>query len=198
MAKPTMVSVPQTEINQFNCEQEILKVQPKINDAMLLGNVYLVQQLEDQQTMMQDELVQHKQAITGVFAEIDELDKPIAEVVARLKPLYTDPSLEEVGAMQRKRIEDTDAYSKKAAPWKQSSPRGRPFARGPKEVWEQVLPVYELERGVREVVARMRGRAEAEFLQDQQDRAADKARFDAGLAPELGNGLGNGAAAPGA
>jgi hypothetical protein len=45
--------------------------------------------------MKQDELDQHKQAITGVFAEIDELDKPIAEVVACLKPLYTDPSAEE-------------------------------------------------------------------------------------------------------
>eukprot|EP01046_Picozoa_sp_COSAG06_P074419 COSAG06_NODE_22754_length_714_cov_0.673171_2_plen_82_part_00 len=65
------------------------------------------------------------------------------------------------------------------------------FARNPKEAaggWEQVLPAYELERQVREVVARQAKRREQIFVEAQQERAEDKARFDAGLALELGNG----------
>jgi hypothetical protein len=192
----------------FKCEQKMKEANVEMDEAEELGDTDTVIEMEDLLAKKKEQLDRHKETITGVFAEIDELDTLIAKVVARCQPLYTDPSLEKVAAAQdqRKRIEASVGTSKLGdktgvwAPWKcgRSSPRGGLFARNPKEAaggWEQVLPAYELERQVREVVARQQKRAERRFLEAQQEREADKARFAAGLAPELGNGV---AAASGA
>ena len=193
--------MPQIEINVFNCEQKMKEANVEMDDAEELGDEDTVIEMEDLLAKKQEQLNRHRETITGVFAEIDELDTLIAKVVARCQPLYTDPSLEKVAAAQdqRKRIEASVGTSKLGdktgvwAPWKcgRSSPRGGLFARNPKEAaggWEQVLPAYELERQVREVVARQAKRREQIFVEAQQERAEDKARFDRGLALELGNG----------
>jgi len=186
----------QTELMIFKCEQAIKAASQEMEDAEQILDEDLYAEQEEKEAKAKEQLARHQQNITGVFAEKDDLDKMIVQVVDRFQPLYTDPSLETAGKAQRTRIEATDAH----APWKRQDPAalgkagkkcGVPDAAGC--LWEPVLPAYELERQVREVIARQASRRERVILERQQEAAADKARFYAGLAPELTNG-----AAPGA
>ena len=182
----------QIDINMFKCEQKMKEASEEMDDAEELGDTDTVIEMEDSLTKKKEQLDRHRETITGVFAEIDELDTLIAKVVARCQPLYTDPSLEKVAAAQdqRKRIEASVGASKlgdKTGVW-------APWKRGRTGSWDQVPPAFALETQVRQIVAGQQKRAERYFLEAQQEREADKARFDADLAPELANA----AAAPGA
>jgi hypothetical protein len=182
-----------TSLMIFKCEQAIKAASQEMEDAEAILDEDLYAEQEEKEAKAKEQLARHQQNITAVFAEKDDLDKMIVPVVDRFQPLYTDPSLETAGKAQRTRIEATDAH----APWKRQDPAARGKVRGVVDAagcaWEPVLPAYELERQVREVKARQASRKEKEILQRQQDAAADKVRFLAGLAPELTNGAASGA-----
>ena len=154
-----------------------------MNEADELGDEDVYAEQNDLRAQKQEQLDRHKDTITGVFAEIDELDEMILKVVDRLNPLYTDPSLEWPGKEQRARIASTDAR----ALWTRGSSSG---------TWTRVLPADALERQVREVVARQQDRRTAKFLEDQQDAAEDLARFSAGLAGAIGDARAAGGVLP--
>jgi hypothetical protein len=183
----------QIELMIFKCEQTIKAASQEMEDAEKILDEDLYAEQEEKEAKAKEQLARHQQTITGVFAEKDDLDKMVVPVVDRVQPLYTDSSLETAGKPQRTRIEATDAH----APWKRQDPAARGKVRGVADaagcLWEPVLPAYELERQVREAFAGVVSRREEEMLQRQQEAAADKARFLAGLAPELTNGAASGA-----
>ena len=177
-----------TERMIFKCEQAIKVASDEMEDAAEDFDDDSYAEWEEKEAKSKEELARHQENITGILAEIDDLDKMIVSVVDRFQPLYTDPSLETAGKAQRTRIEATDAH----APWKRQDPAARSKVRGCMDVagcaWVPVLPAHELERQVREVAAGRACKREREKLRRQQERADDEARFRAGLAPEIGNG----------
>ena len=127
----------------FKCEQKMKEANVEMDEAEELGDTDTVIEMEDLLAKKKEQLDRHKETITGVFAEIDELDTLVAKVVARCKPLYTERSLETVTAAQdqRKRIEASVGTSKlgdKTGVW-------APWKRGRTGSWEQVLPAFALE-----------------------------------------------------
>ncbi len=176
----------------FKCEQAIKVASQEMDDAAEDFDDDSYAEWEEKESKSKEELARHQENITGVLAEIDDLDKMIVPVVDRFQPLYADPSLETAGKAQRTRIEATDAH----APWKRQDPAARSKVRGCMDAagcaWVPVLPAHELERQVREEAIKKADKRERDQLRRQQERADDEARFREGLAPAIANGaLGN-------
>lgn len=167
----------QIDVNKHKCESAIMDAEANMQDAEDNYDDDGYAENADVRKRKQEQLDRHMEAITAFHAEIDELDKKIAQVIKRLEVLYTDEKLEEAGAEQRARIECTAAK----APWRRNNE-----SQGSE--WQSVLPAGELEKQVCATVHRTLGAQgkRREKIEDQK-AARDKELMDR-LMPQLCDG----------